>query len=422
MLGTLYINPGSKKGHSDHVSSALSVMRKQEKFSDLQFVCKDDSCSTSARIISAHQSIFAQCSVMLKSLFSIARSKQPFDNVAISLDTVNASLMEKLIEYVYEGKTTIDHTQRHDLANLCKLLQLELPLQRIEMPNGASDINSRLLNGTVAEVELNNTAFNTTIQTLNSSVSTILPVDIFPQNEPVSGIYSNSTSTPIPYKQNQKPKSTQQNAFMDNWKNSYVNLVQEIKQEPLIENAFSITATQSHFKRPRHTVPLKESTSSEQIQSTPTVTGQFQCPLCEKKFDKERDYALHNSDAHLPNITLQSNDNNNGLSGITKATNQVQSSSDDKNSTSDSNSNTQIIEKSNQHLSKTAFKPLDGCARTRIYVGKGELPTNPKMNDSKRQNMTEASVIAPKRSINILKRLSDINAEGAYWKIVDILR
>merc|ERR1712223_1122988 len=159
---------------------------------------------------------------------------------------------------------------------------------------------------------------------------------------------------------------------MNNWKNSYANLVQEIKQEPLIENAYSITASQSHFKRPKHTVPQlilnKESTITEQINSTSTIIGQFQCPLCDKKFDKERDYALHNSDAHLPNINLQSNDNNNGLSGITKATKQVESSSDDKSSTSDSNVNTQSIEKSNQHLSKTAFKPLDGCARTRIYV------------------------------------------------------
>jgi len=395
MLGTLYINPGSKKDHSDHVNTALAVMRKQEKFSDLQFVCKDDSCSTSARIISAHQSIFAKCSVLLKTLFSIARAKQPYDNVAISLDSVSASIMEKLIEYVYEGKTTINHIQHLELRNLCKLLELEVPLRSTDMPNDDQICTyNRLMNGTFAEVD-HNITHNTSIQTINSIANTTLPTEIFQTNGPANGIYLNST--PISQTQNGNQISIDRNSLLNNWKNSYSNLIREIKQEPQITEEFSISTSQIQFKKPKSSVPIKESTNVEKINQEDIVSDQFKCPLCQKIFANEKEYASHNSDAHLPNIAPLNNQAP-GLSGIRKTAEQVESYTNNDNSSNDdngsiSNKKSLATDHDSKKNGKKSFQPLDGCARTRIYLAKRKLSEESQLTESKRQNLKDAFAV-----------------------------
>merc|ERR550539_692695 len=80
----------------------------------------------------AHQAVFSSLSGLLKKLFNIAHNKHQNETVRITLDTVDPLIVEKLIEYVYQGKTFVDHHQQHELKDLCELLDIELPLRYFE--------------------------------------------------------------------------------------------------------------------------------------------------------------------------------------------------------------------------------------------------------------------------------------------------
>jgi hypothetical protein len=76
--------------------------------------------------------VFLSVSKLFRELFEIAHDKQPYEKIVITLDSVDPIIFEKLIEYMYEGKTMVNGQQKGELINLCKSLQLDVHLQTLE--------------------------------------------------------------------------------------------------------------------------------------------------------------------------------------------------------------------------------------------------------------------------------------------------
>lgn len=297
MFAIMGFDINSKHAHYNQVSTALSVMRKQDKFSDLQFVCKDDSCSTSARIISAHQAIFSKLSNLLKSLFTIARSKQPYDNIAITLDSVSASIVEKLMEYIYEGKTTIDNRERYQLVHLCSLLQLELPIKNFELPNPITYAGnySQSFITPIVEMDMNNGVNDISTHTTDSIENNFRwSVELF-QNENGDGICSNST--PIAPGRIDESDSNNKGSLWNHWKSSYKDLICEMKKEPCIEGAYSISKNCTEIGAQ---VPLRDTTNTRLPSLVHSLTNPYQCSNCDIEFSNEAQYNQHKLDMHSP--------------------------------------------------------------------------------------------------------------------------
>merc|ERR1719510_1713076 len=108
--------------HNDHVTKTLASMRKYTTLSDLIFVCQGENNEIKPKRINAHKAILSSASKFLKELFEIAYQKQPYERIVINLDSVDPNIFEKLIEFMYEGKTTVNQEQREKLIRLCKLL------------------------------------------------------------------------------------------------------------------------------------------------------------------------------------------------------------------------------------------------------------------------------------------------------------
>jgi len=115
---------------SQDISVPINLMRIQAKCVDLQFLCNyGDSTKTKCRVINAHQAMFSSLSSLLHKIFQISREKQPFEKVIITLNSVDPAVVEKLIEYVYEGETFVNHQQQHALRDLCEMLEIDLPIR-----------------------------------------------------------------------------------------------------------------------------------------------------------------------------------------------------------------------------------------------------------------------------------------------------
>lgn len=108
------------------ISNSLNQIRQEAILTDLLFVCNQNSKSMLA--VPAHQVIFSSLSSKLKSLFEIANQKQPYEQILITLDIVDITIMEKLVELIYVGETTVSALEQLKLIDLCTLLQLNIPL------------------------------------------------------------------------------------------------------------------------------------------------------------------------------------------------------------------------------------------------------------------------------------------------------
>merc|ERR1719167_678655 len=74
--------------------------------------------------------MFSLLSPLLKELFDTANVKQPYEVVAITLDSFNQSIVETLIKYIYEGEVKVKCVQMASLKRLCEVLKLKLPINR----------------------------------------------------------------------------------------------------------------------------------------------------------------------------------------------------------------------------------------------------------------------------------------------------
>jgi len=105
----------------------LNRLRREAKSTDLIFLCKDIKSKKKVPI-KAHKVLFSSISPLLKELFEIAQLKQPYETVIITLDSFCSNTVEKLIEYVYQGKVTINCREMTSLQRLCGFLKMKLPL------------------------------------------------------------------------------------------------------------------------------------------------------------------------------------------------------------------------------------------------------------------------------------------------------
>jgi len=108
------------------INTSLNQIRQEAVLTDLLFVCRRNDQSVVA--LPAHQFIFSALSSKLKSMLEIANEKQPYEQVLITIDSVDSTIMEKLVELIYEGETKINTDEKLELIDLCKLLQLDIPL------------------------------------------------------------------------------------------------------------------------------------------------------------------------------------------------------------------------------------------------------------------------------------------------------
>jgi len=113
--------------NNQYISVSLNEIRQETKFTDLSFICRKD---THSIYVQAHQAIFAARSKLLKNLFQIAHQKQPYENVVVNLDSVECTIMEILIEYMYKGEIRVNDTELQKMVELCSLLKLEIPIIR----------------------------------------------------------------------------------------------------------------------------------------------------------------------------------------------------------------------------------------------------------------------------------------------------
>jgi hypothetical protein len=107
-------------------------MRRQDRFSDLQFVCQAERSNASVQVINAHQAVLSTVSNLLRDVFKIANDKQPYEKIVITLDSFDPIIVGKLVDYIYEGQIMVNHQQQHEFRGLCKLLQIEVPLRRAD--------------------------------------------------------------------------------------------------------------------------------------------------------------------------------------------------------------------------------------------------------------------------------------------------
>jgi len=112
----------------NEINVHLNSMRTEDTCVDLQFLCHGGNTKLPCRIINAHQAMFSSLSSLLNKLFQIAHIKQPFEKVLITLNMVDPVVVEKLIEYIYEGQTFVNHQQQHALKDLCEMLEIDLPI------------------------------------------------------------------------------------------------------------------------------------------------------------------------------------------------------------------------------------------------------------------------------------------------------
>jgi len=125
------------------INTSLNQIRQEAVLTDLLFVCRRNDQSVVA--LPAHQFLFSALSSKLKSMFEIANEKQPYEQVLITLDSVDSTIMEKLVELIYVGKTKINAHEKVELIDLCYLLQLHIPLSNAtieEIPYEDLNLNS----------------------------------------------------------------------------------------------------------------------------------------------------------------------------------------------------------------------------------------------------------------------------------------
>merc|ERR1712110_96247 len=74
------------------INRSLSFMRNNERFSDLRFICNDKV------MVNAHSELFRQASPFLADIFEIAKEKQPYETVFLSLADTESKVITKLVQ------------------------------------------------------------------------------------------------------------------------------------------------------------------------------------------------------------------------------------------------------------------------------------------------------------------------------------
>merc|ERR1711962_194168 len=121
-LNKLVLNDDEQKD----INRSLSFMRNNERFSDLRFICNDKT------IVNAHSEIFRQASPFMATLFKIAKEKQPYENVFVSMAETESKVITKLVQAMYLGQTTVTKKEESELQTVIKLLGMKMPLNSKE--------------------------------------------------------------------------------------------------------------------------------------------------------------------------------------------------------------------------------------------------------------------------------------------------
>merc|ERR1711962_559171 len=103
-LNKLVLNDDEQKD----INRSLSFMRNNERFSDLRFICNDKT------IVNAHSEIFRQASPFMATLFKIAKEKQPYENVFVSMAETESKVITKLVQAMYLGQTTVTKNEESE--------------------------------------------------------------------------------------------------------------------------------------------------------------------------------------------------------------------------------------------------------------------------------------------------------------------
>ena len=111
------------------VTRDLRFQLRREKDTDVRFICGDFLCEEgegSVSVVRCHRAVIAGHSKMLKNLFGISSIQQPGQEVHISMPEVEAKWMEKLVEYIYLGQTTlVGRGAKGEIQRICKQLGME---------------------------------------------------------------------------------------------------------------------------------------------------------------------------------------------------------------------------------------------------------------------------------------------------------
>merc|ERR1712150_166938 len=160
-----------------NIGKALNIMRNDMLCSDLTFICqyKSSLIFPSICLINAHQAVLGQVSKTLKRLFRIAREKQPYERVYITVDSFEPIIVEKLVEFIYEGKTIVNNQQKMDIMNFFESLQLELKGMNVQNMT----INSSMESVPESILQIHDTA----TQFLNNSIDISLPYNLITAHE-----------------------------------------------------------------------------------------------------------------------------------------------------------------------------------------------------------------------------------------------
>lgn len=142
------------------INEALISMRYDSKHSDLSFICKGTENKGLKKTINAHQVLFSSVSKFFKELFEIAHEKQSHERVLITLDSVDPTIMEKLIDCIYGGSTNVTNENKAQLMILCRSLQLDIEFEPFIEPSFDGRVAAQQENEMPFWSEVNHKPFN----------------------------------------------------------------------------------------------------------------------------------------------------------------------------------------------------------------------------------------------------------------------
>lgn len=127
--------------HFKNVGLSLSFLRKAAEFTDLHFVCQAKDKKSFKRV-QCHKAMFGPRSPLLSKIFQIANEKDPSGTVTVNLDGIDFVTMEKIIEYLYLGQTTVKKAQKLLMGEAIRVLGLDIELRDDKFSSSSSDSGS----------------------------------------------------------------------------------------------------------------------------------------------------------------------------------------------------------------------------------------------------------------------------------------
>lgn len=117
----------SAPNHFQDLGQTLAKLRTEERWSDLHFVCQpddEDPKGVGIRTLHAHRALFMNTSPLLSQCLEQAHQQAPGCPVYVTLVGVDPDLVEKMLECLYLGRTTVQTKEKSALNLVLKRLGL----------------------------------------------------------------------------------------------------------------------------------------------------------------------------------------------------------------------------------------------------------------------------------------------------------